>query len=78
MRTSKILSISLPPKMFLDLKKTAKKEEKTQSELLREALRRYLDWREFKNLQKDASTKARALDIRNEKDVEMLIDEVRQ
>jgi len=44
----KILSISLPPKMDAEIKKIAKKEEMTQSEIIREALREYLRQRQKK------------------------------
>jgi len=78
MRTTKILSVSLPPKMFTTLKTVAKREEKTQSELFREALRRYLEWTEFKSLQKDMALRAQKMGIQNEYDIEKLIDEVRK
>jgi metal-responsive CopG/Arc/MetJ family transcriptional regulator len=37
----KIFSISLPPKMGKELNKISKNEEKTKSEVVREALRAY-------------------------------------
>ncbi len=42
MRTSKILSLSLPPTLLREAERLAKKEGRTKSELFREALRRYL------------------------------------
>ena len=41
MRTSKTLSISMPPAQLKDMEKLAKKENRTLSELVREALRQY-------------------------------------
>jgi Arc/MetJ-type ribon-helix-helix transcriptional regulator len=41
MRTSKTLSISMPPQQFRQMERLAKKENRTISELVREALRRY-------------------------------------
>jgi Arc/MetJ-type ribon-helix-helix transcriptional regulator len=41
MRTSKTLSISLPPAQLKAVEKLARKENRTMSELVREALRRY-------------------------------------
>ena len=41
MRTSKIVSISLPPALFQRAEELAKKENRTMSELIREALRYY-------------------------------------
>jgi metal-responsive CopG/Arc/MetJ family transcriptional regulator len=41
MRTSKTLSISMAPEQLREITKLAKKENRTLSELVREALRRY-------------------------------------
>ncbi len=48
MRTSKTLSISLPSAQLKEAEKLAKKENRTVSELFREALRRYQDRDETK------------------------------
>lgn len=42
----KIWVISLPPKMEKEVARIAKKEEKTKSELIRQALRLYMEARE--------------------------------
>ena len=44
MRTSSLVSISLPPKMVSEAEKVARKKHMTRSELLRTALRQYLEW----------------------------------
>ena len=41
MRTSKTLSVTLPPEMLTRAEQLAKKEHRTMSELVREALRQY-------------------------------------
>lgn len=41
-RTTVTYSISLPPEMAAELEEIRKKEHRTRSELLREALRRYV------------------------------------
>ena len=41
-RTTVTFSISLPPEMATELEAIRKKEHRTRSELLREALRRYV------------------------------------
>jgi Arc/MetJ-type ribon-helix-helix transcriptional regulator len=41
MRTSKSISISLPPAQLREALRLAKRENRTMSELIREALRRY-------------------------------------
>jgi CopG family transcriptional regulator / antitoxin EndoAI len=41
MRTSKTLSVTLPPEMLARAEEMARKENRTMSELVREALRQY-------------------------------------
>ena len=41
MRTSKVLSVSLPPEMYSWAEEVARAENRTMSELIREALRAY-------------------------------------
>ena len=43
MRTSNVISISLPPTLVLETKRLAKKQHMTYSELLRTALREYVE-----------------------------------
>ncbi|MBI4262178.1 ribbon-helix-helix protein, CopG family [Candidatus Uhrbacteria bacterium] len=43
MRTSSVLTISLPPSMVRDLERVTKKTQMTRSELLRAALRRFFE-----------------------------------
>ncbi|MBI3622053.1 MAG: ribbon-helix-helix protein, CopG family [Nitrospirae bacterium] len=56
--------------------KTAKKEARTKSELIREALRQYLWGRRWKALRQYGEQKARELGVREE-DVEGLVHETR-
>lgn len=46
-RTSKLVTISIPPALLIEAKKAAKKEGRTQAELFREALRFYLSAKPF-------------------------------
>ncbi len=73
-RTTKIVSISIPPGMEEKLEELAKKEGRTRSELLREALRRYI---EAKELVKYGRKKALEKGIREE-DVEDIVDSFRR
>lgn len=77
MRTSKILPISLPPEMLEDVERLAKKERRTKSELVREALRRYIEDREWEAVRAYGSARARALGV-TEADVDRLIHEHRR
>src|SRR3990170_1215497 len=47
MRTRRTITISLPPAMARRVEKTMKREQRTRSELVREALRTYFSTREF-------------------------------
>lgn len=77
MRTTKILSLSLPPELLKEAEEIAKKEGRTKSELLREALRRYIQEQKWRELQEYGVQKAKRLGIR-ESDVERLITEYRK
>ena len=77
MRTSKVLSLSLPPTLLRQAERVAKEEGRTKSELFREALRRYLQEREWRALQQYGARQARRLGVA-EADVERLIGEHRK
>lgn len=77
MRTSKILSLSLPPTLLREAERLAKKEGRTRSELFREALRRYLQEQRWAALRGYGAQQARKLGAK-ETDVERLIAEYRK
>ena len=64
MRTTKSLAISLPPAQLRDMEKTAKRENRTLSELLRETYRRYLREEEDRLLAADSVRRQRLLDLK--------------
>jgi Arc/MetJ-type ribon-helix-helix transcriptional regulator len=76
MRTTKVLSVTLPEAMLKAAKNRAKKENRTMSELVREALRRYEALQSLRELQAYGEERARALGIKEE-DVDRLIHEHR-
>jgi metal-responsive CopG/Arc/MetJ family transcriptional regulator len=79
MRTAKTISITLPPDLLVKAQKTAEREDRTMSELFREALRRYItadpEWEAL--LGRTRGT-GKAMGIATEADVERLSDEFRQ
>lgn len=77
MRTSKILPISLPPEMLDNVSQLAKKEHRTKSELVREALRRYIEDKEWEAIRSYGAARAKACGI-TEADVDRIIHEHRQ
>jgi len=76
-RTTQIISISLPPEMTCQIDRLAKIESRTRSELLREALRRYLEEQDWKRLFNDGRMKAKSAGIARD-GVEEIIDENRR
>lgn len=78
MRTTRTWTISLPPALVREAERTAKEENRTKSELVREALRIYLDERRWRKLQRKTAFQAQALGIRTEEDVDRLVHAVRK
>ena len=74
MRTTKTWTISLPPNLIREAERTAKEEDRTRSELVREALRVYIEERRWRKLQRDTAARAAVLGLRDEDDVERLVD----
>lgn len=72
-RTSKILTLSLPPEMAKQVDEITMEEGRTRSELFREALRRYIEERKWARLYKYGELKARQKGITEDR-VEAVID----
>lgn len=64
MRTTKILSLSLPPELLQEAERLAKKERRTRSELFREALRRYIQEQRWAELRRYGAQQVRKLGIK--------------
>lgn len=77
MRTTKTLSISLPPAQLKEMEKLAKKENRTMSELVRESFRRYQYQRQLEEANAYGRMKAEERGI-TEADVVRLTKEVRK
>jgi len=78
MRTTQPWTVSLPPMLIKEAERVAKEEDRTRSELVREALRMYIEERRWRKLQRQTAIKARALGIRTEEDVDRLVHSVRK
>ena len=77
-RTTKTLSVTLPPEMLTRAEQLAKKEHRTMSELVREALRQYerKNWWDEMNIYGRAT--ALAAGVKSEEDVVKAVHAVRQ
>ena len=79
-RRSRVVSVSIPPESAAEFERIADEEGRNRSELFREMLRIYRAYREtgrFETLQRYGAARARALGVRDERDVERLIREAR-
>ncbi len=78
-RTSFTTTISLPPKLYKVVLATAKTKGMTNSELFREAFRRYLrDEQEWQELLSYGRFKAKKAGLQTDEAVERLIDKSRR
>ena len=77
MRATKPITISIMPEMLEQVNRIAKEESRTRSELLREAVRRYIAEKELSRLNRYGQAKARDLNL-EPKDVDRLIREYRK
>ena len=79
MRSTKIVSISLPEQMLSEAEALAKEENRTMSELVREALRAYKREREgWRALFEVGKARGSAAGVKNEEDVVQAVREVRK
>jgi metal-responsive CopG/Arc/MetJ family transcriptional regulator len=77
MRTTKAISITLPEPMLAAAKKRAKKENRTMSEYIREALRNYAKETEWQEVMAQARASAHKAGYRTKADVDRAIRETR-
>jgi len=76
-RTTKTVTLSLPPEMADKIEELMKKEGRTRSELLREALRQYVEDREWQEILRYGRMKAKEKGI-TEDQVEDIVDTYRK
>jgi CopG family transcriptional regulator/antitoxin EndoAI len=77
MRTTKVLTLSLPPEMLKEVEILVKEEKRTKSELFREALRKYINDRNWQQIRQWGMKTARDLDISTEEEVNELVRKYR-
>ena len=77
MRTTKPITISLPPELLRETQRVAREEARTRSELIRDALRQYLTSRRWQRLRQLGAETAERLGLKTEADLQRLLDTVR-
>lgn len=78
MRTTKTLSVTLPPEMLARAEQLAKKEHRTMSELVREALRQYERKSWWDEMNQYGRKTAEAAGVKSDRDVVEAIHSSRQ
>jgi CopG family transcriptional regulator / antitoxin EndoAI len=76
LRTSKLITISLLPDLLEEAEKIAKEENRSRSELFREAIRRYIEDKKWERIYRYGKMKAKEQGL-TEADVQRLVDEYR-
>ncbi len=76
MKTSRVLSFSLPPVLLREAERLAKEEGRTKSELFREALRWYIGERRWRKLQRYGTKRALRTEL-TRADVERVVQKDR-
>ena len=77
MRTTRVVSITMPPPLFEEVQALAKQENRTMSELVREALRRYQRERDWEQIRSFGTMAAEMAGVENEEDVVNLVRQAR-
>jgi len=79
-RTTKTLTVSLPPQIYEEIERLARLERKTKSELFRDMVKLYedhLDEERWKRLRRLGRATAGKYRLSSERDIEKLIHEAR-
>lgn len=74
-RTTKILNISLSKEMYDEIEDIALKENRTKSDLVREAFRQYSANRNWARIRQWGDGTARKLQIKDEQDIDKILHE---
>lgn len=78
MRTTKVMTLSLPPDMVKEVENLVKEENRTKSELFREALRKYINDKRWLQIRQWGLKTAQELGLSDEEEVDRLIHDYRK
>lgn len=73
---AKVINISLPEELLGEIDEFARSEQRTRSELFREAARQYIEGRRWRRIREAGTRTAKELGL-TEEDVERIVDEFR-
>ena len=79
-RTTKTLTVSIPPQTYEEIERLARLERKTKSELFRDMVKLYedhLDEERWKRLRRIGRATAKKYRLSSEHDIEKLVQEAR-
>jgi CopG family transcriptional regulator/antitoxin EndoAI len=74
-RDTKIITVSLPPEIAAEIDRLAVEENRTRSELVREAFRQYVTYGRWRRIRRRGDQTAREFGIRTEADVDRILHE---
>ncbi len=77
LRKTKLVTISILPELLEKFNRLAEEESRTRSELFREAMRRYIEEKEYQSLTRYARRMAAKTGVKSEEDVYRLVEEAR-
>ncbi len=77
MRTTRVMAFSVPPEFENEIQKHARAEHRTISEYLREAVRQYMDLKEFEQTRKAVSKRLKKKG-RKSSDVALAVAQLRK
>lgn len=78
MKRSVVTSFSLPPETIQYTQELAKAENKSRSEVVREAVAKYYAMKQWEELREFGARQANRLGVRNEDDVDRVVHEYRR
>lgn len=70
-------TVSIPPPLSKKALQVARQEYRTRSELIREALRRYLENRAMEGIRAKINRRFKQMGVRTQEDIENLVDQGR-
>ena len=73
-RKSRILNVSVPPKMYADIENIAQLEDRTKSDLIREAFRHYQFVRRWRLIRQWGAETAMRLDLESDEELEAFLE----